>query len=109
MKALLQRVSNACVKIDGVERASIGVGILVFLGVERGDEPHLAERMAEKIVNYRIFEDQSGRMNLSLRDLKGEVLVVSQFTLCANTQKGNRPSFDPAAPPDFFWLLFFPF
>lgn len=84
----------------------IGPGVLVLLGVGPADTPTIAHRMAEKIVKLRIFSDSQGKMNLSLQDTQGEVLVVSQFTLYANCQKGNRPSFTDAAPPDLARSLY---
>ena len=91
MKALIQRVKRASVTIDGKLYSSIGFGLLVFLGVEKGDEKENAEKLSEKLVNLRIFEDENEKMNLSLKDVKGEMLIVSQ--------KGTRPSFDKSAPP----------
>lgn len=99
MKALIQRVKNASVTIDGKLYSSINFGMLVFLGVEKGDEQENAEKLAEKLINLRIFEDKNEKMNLSLKDVKGEMLIVSQFTLCGDCKKGTRPSFDKSAPP----------
>lgn len=99
MIALLQRVSQASVGVENEIIAEIGNGILALIGAEKNDSWQQAEKLAEKILNYRIFPDSEGRMNLSLRDTQGDLLLVSQFTLAANTQKGNRPGFDPAMSP----------
>ena len=100
MKALIQRVKHASATIENELYSKIGKGILVFVGVEKTDEQINAEKLAQKIVNLRIFEDENDKMNLSLLDVKGEILVVSQFTLCGDCKKGTRPSFDKSAPPD---------
>jgi D-tyrosyl-tRNA(Tyr) deacylase len=98
--ALLQRVSHATVRVDDVQIASIGKGILALVAVERGDTDDAARRLAERVAAYRIFGDAQGKMNLSLKDAKGELLAVSQFTLAADTASGLRPSFSSAAAPD---------
>ena len=100
MRALVQRVSEATVSAAGVEVARIGAGLLVLLGVKSGDGNAQADRMAAKLSRLRIFEDREGRMNLSVADVGGEVLCVSQFTLYGDARKGNRPSFVEAAPPE---------
>lgn len=100
MIALLQRVGRASVTVDGDTIATIGCGMLALVGAEKGDTWAQAEKLAEKLLNYRIFADDEGRMNRSLRDTGHELLLVSQFTLAANTRKGNRPGFDPAMPPE---------
>ena len=100
MRALLQRVSSASVVVDGVEVAAVGTGFLVLLGVHHDDTDDTAVQMADKIANLRVFTDDEGKMNLSVLDTGGEVLVVSQFTLYADARKGRRPSFVDAAPPE---------
>jgi|SRR6266571_1637348 D-tyrosyl-tRNA(Tyr) deacylase len=99
MRALLQRVSRASVIVDGQLVGQIGRGLLVLLGVGREDSEVEGKTLADKIVHLRIFEDDEGKMNRSLLDIGGEVLVVSQFTLYADTRRGRRPSFTEAAPP----------
>ena len=100
MKAVLQRVTEASVRIDGELVGSCGKGLLILLGVAEGDTEHEAEMLAQKIVSLRIFSDENGKMNRSLRDVGGDVLVVSQFTLYANCSHGNRPEFFASASPD---------
>lgn len=100
MKALIQRVKKASVRIDDKLYSSIGAGLLIFVGVEKSDEKINAEKLAGKILKLRIFEDENEKMNLSVCDVKGEILVVSQFTLCGDCKKGTRPSFDNSAPLD---------
>lgn len=99
MLALLQRVSEASVTVDGELIGRIGPGLLVLLGVERGDTDAQAERLVARVLGYRVFEDTAGKMNLSLAHTGGGLLLVPQFTLPADTAKGTRPSFTPAAPP----------
>jgi D-aminoacyl-tRNA deacylase len=100
MKAVIQRVTSASVVVDGRTAGKIGQGILVLLGVEKGDCETQADWLAEKIVGLRIFSDQAGKMNRSVQDCGGSLLVVSQFTLAGNCAKGKRPSFDTAAPAE---------
>lgn len=99
MIGLLQRVSSASVTVDGEVIARIGRGLLVLVGVERGDTEPQAERLIERLLGYRVFEDEERRMNRSLRDIEGELLLVPQFTLAADTEKGTRASFTTAAEP----------
>jgi D-tyrosyl-tRNA(Tyr) deacylase len=99
MKALIQRVIQASAEAQGEQLASIGKGILIFLGVEKGDTEAEAYYLADKILNIRIFADEEDKMNLSAMDIKGELLAISQFTLAGDLRKGRRPSFDTAAPP----------
>lgn len=99
MRAVLQRVSGASVTVDGTVVGAIDRGLLVYLGVEKDDGEKELAYMAAKVPAMRLFTDGQGKMNLSVRDVGGKLLVVSQFTLCADVRKGNRPSFDPAADP----------
>ena len=100
MRALVQRVTRASVRVDGDEVAAIGPGLLVLLGVTHSDTDADADRLADKVRTLRVFPDDAGRFDRSLLDTGGEVLVVSQFTLLADTRKGNRPSFTGAAAPE---------
>ncbi len=100
MKAVIQRVKRADVSVDGKTVGEIGKGYLILLGVVEGDTEHEAQVLAVKTAKLRIFEDENEKMNLSVNDVDGEVLVVSQFTLCADCKKGNRPSFTPSAAPE---------
>jgi D-tyrosyl-tRNA(Tyr) deacylase len=100
MRVVCQRVSEARVTVDGNVHGQIERGLVVLLGVERGDDRDEAKRLASKVVRLRIFDGDTGKFDRSLRDVGGAALVVSQFTLIADTRKGNRPSFTNAAPPD---------
>ena len=106
MIALIQRVSAASVDVDGARIAQIGKGVLALVGVERGDSAAEAARLAERVLAYRIFADAQGKMNLSLRDIGGELLAVPQFTLAADTHKGTRAGFSSAAASDVARSLF---
>jgi D-tyrosyl-tRNA(Tyr) deacylase len=100
LKALIQRVSQARVDVDGKTIGEIAQGLLVLLGVEKNDDRQQVEKMAKKLLAYRVFADQQGKMNCSVADINGGLLVVSQFTLAAETKKGLRPGFSTAATPD---------
>lgn len=100
MKAVIQRVSEASVKINGNEKSKIGQGLLVLLGIEEADTAEDIQWLSAKIINLRIFNDAEGVMNISLKDVNGELLLISQFTLYASTKKGNRPSYLKAARPE---------
>ena len=100
MKTVITRVRRASVAVDGQTVGAIGHGCLVLLGVEMGDTKETADRIARKLLALRIFADENGKTNRSLSDVGGSLLIVSQFTLCADTSHGNRPSFTSAAPPD---------
>ena len=99
MKALIQRVSSSQVNVSGKKVGSIEKGLLVFLGLEKQDTRPMAEKMINKIISYRVFPDQNQKMNLSLQDINGEILVISQFTLAADTKSGTRAGFSTAMPP----------
>ncbi|EEX50563.1 D-aminoacyl-tRNA deacylase [Pasteurella dagmatis] len=99
MIALIQRVTQAKVEVDNQIVGEIGQGLLVLLGVQKEDDKTKADRLIEKVLNYRVFGDEEGKMNLNVQQINGQVLVVSQFTLAADTQKGLRPSFSRGAPP----------
>jgi len=100
MKVVLQRVREASVRVDGEAIAEIGPGLLILIGVAHGDTAEHAQALAKQVSALRLFEDAQGKMNRSVADVHGELLVVSQFTLVADLSKGTRPSFDPAAPPE---------
>ena len=106
MIALIQRVNEASVTVDGATVAAIGHGLLALIGIEKTDTAAQAARLQQKLLNYRVFADADGKMNLNVIDAAGELLLVSQFTLAANTTKGNRPGFDPAMPPDVAEAMF---
>lgn len=100
MKFVIQRVTHASVTIDGEVRGKIGKGFLVLIGIGQEDTKEIADKMVRKLVNMRIFEDEDGRTNLGLKDVQGELLLISQFTLYADCKKGNRPSFTAAGGPE---------
>lgn len=100
MKVLVQRVKQAKVKVDEIVVSSIDAGMLVFIGIQKEDTQKEADFLATKVSNLRIFEDTQGKMNLSIIDTKGEIIVVSQFTLAGDTSRGNRPGFETAAKPE---------
>jgi D-tyrosyl-tRNA(Tyr) deacylase len=106
MIGLLQRVSQARVEVEGAVVGAIGPGLMVLVCAERGDSTAEADRLLERLLNYRVFSDSQGKMNLSLGDVDGALLLVPQFTLAADTSKGNRPSLTPAAPPEQGRMLF---
>ena len=106
MIALLQRVASANVKVGVKPVGVISAGLLIFVGVEKGDTELEALLLAERVINYRIFADSEGKMNLSVKDTKGQILAVPQFTLAADTKSGNRPSFSTAASPEYAERLF---
>lgn len=100
MKFVIQRVTHASVTIEGEVKGKIGKGFLVLIGIGKGDDQSIADKLVQKLVNMRIFEDENGKTNLGLKDVDGELLLISQFTLYANCRKGNRPSFTEAGAPD---------
>ncbi len=100
MKVLIQRVSKASVTVEGQLVSEIHQGLLLLVGIEKHDTPEHLQKMALKVLSYRLFPDEAGKMNRSITDIRGELLSVSQFTLAASTNKGLRPSFSSAAPPD---------
>lgn len=106
MKGLIQRVSEASVTVDGRKIASIGKGLLLLLGIERDDSPSEAKELCRKILSYRVFPDEQGRMNVNVQDAAGSILVVPQFTLAADTSSGTRPGFSQAAAPDLAVSLY---
>ena len=106
MKAVIQRVRSASVSIDGKEISIINKGLLVLIGVEKDDSSEDLDYLVSKTVGLRIFKDENANMNLSIKDVGGEALVVSQFTLCADTNKGRRPSFITAAPPEMAYNIY---
>jgi len=106
MKIVIQRVKESHVKVEGRIVGKIGLGLLLLVGIEKGDSESILDFMADKIVNLRIFPDENGKMNLSLLDVKGEILAVSQFTLAGSLEKGRRPSFDNAEIPERARALF---
>ena len=101
MKFVIQRVTRAAVTIDGIIRGKIDKGFLVLIGVGQNDDVDIADKMVQKLIGMRIFEDENGKTNLALKDVDGQLLLISQFTLYANCKKGNRPSFIRAGAPDF--------
>ncbi|MBA2382258.1 MAG: D-tyrosyl-tRNA(Tyr) deacylase [Chloroflexi bacterium] len=109
MRALLQRTSGARVRVDDVVIAEVGAGVVVFLGVGPGDDESIADALARRVTELRMFDDADGRTNLSLTDIGGEILVVSQFTLYADTRRGRRPGFTGAAVPELAERLYLRF
>jgi D-tyrosyl-tRNA(Tyr) deacylase len=106
MRAVVQRVDKSRVLIGATQIAEIGKGLFVLLGIEQGDREADADYLSDKIINLRIFEDENGKMNISLKDIRGEILVVSQFTLMGDGRKGRRPTFTRAESPDRAKLLY---
>ncbi len=109
MRAVIQRITSARVVIEGKTIGEVGKGLLVFLGIKTGDDETAVSYLVDKIINLRIFEDEQGKMNLSLKEVGGEILVVSQFTLYADCRKGRRPSFQEAAKPEISEKLYLKF
>jgi len=106
LKGLIQRVKSASVVVEGKKCAQISRGLLLFVGVEKEDDEQNIQKMARKVINYRVFADADGKMNQNLADINGELLVVSQFTLVADTSKGNRPGFSKGASPEHGKLIY---
>ncbi|MDD7348945.1 MAG: D-aminoacyl-tRNA deacylase [Clostridiales bacterium] len=106
MKFVIQRVTHGSVTIDGEVRGKIGKGFLVLIGIGQEDTKEIADKMVRKLVNMRIFEDEDGRTNLGLKDVQGELLLISQFTLYADCKKGNRPSFTAAGGPEMAEVMY---
>jgi len=106
MKVLVQRVDEVFIKIDGKIHAASGKGLLIFIGFKNGDSESLFPYFIDKIINLRIFEDGEGKMNLSVKDINGDIAAVSQFTLYADTKKGRRPGFSESAPPEKAFALY---
>ena len=106
MKFVIQRVLESSVKVDGETLGSIGKGLMVLIGAGQNDTQEVADKMVKKLIGMRIFEDENGKTNLALADVKGELLLISQFTLYANCKKGNRPSFIEAGAPDMAEKLY---
>ena len=106
MRGLIQRVSEASVRVDEEIVGQIEHGLLLLLGVERDDTKQTADRLLKKVLSYRVFDDESGKMNLSLKDIGGALLIVSQFTLVADTQKGLRPGFSKGASPEVGYMFY---
>jgi D-tyrosyl-tRNA(Tyr) deacylase len=106
MRAIIQRVKQCSIDIDGKQSSSISKGMLILLGIHKQDKKEDAEYLAERCKNLRIFEDDGGKMNLSVSDIQGEVMVVSQFTVYGETLKGNRPNYSDAAPPNIAEILY---